>query len=1508
MTEAENLVSVASAYASTSGLDEKAAAATDLRAAVLAWSPREVASAIKVRLNPDLLRAVLTAARPGLTAAGPTTQDGQRLQEVRLVAYKAALALLGTQAAAPLPEASADEHADAAAAAVVTLNERQAADLVCVLDTELAGFTCTSALYEVAEAALDAFESDSCLGCAALDLLPKALSLLQAAGGAVDVPREDGNGAVNCEVSVSDVCRGLIRRVTQHTWPLASIARVIASLRSFPLTKEDLQEAVRQAGLRAKQADAQDLPAVAHQLLMLSSRGCRELILSELMSLFEHKEAAAAGANQRRQLLEVQGAVLLHMDLAVKYDGELGQAWLRRLRGDTAPRLSPFAFAVSFMLAGIQRFKQPVTDALRSAVLGAYKDAAVLSTCPWLPSAGGNLEAASGAGQAAALRAALLQCARNSEHGQGGIVQPMVSLAVSLMKAGSGGGGFGSAAATASKGLAAAAAAAAAAAEAAQGAVPGGGGSGGGSSSSNAGGEGLQCSRGAGSAASPAQRAASLGGRLLLELFEAHKDFRKDILNLCHDRLIGAKVYVMAAAARELSLRAEEVAAPYIRLLALLVRRNQATIWDYQHEMKLSLVHLTFLPPHASLALLLAVWPMCRARREAQDYLAMLLGKARFGRELQCRLLAARGFLYLITQELQSGVAGTDASPAFDPSQAGPSQARTHPAASMSQLSSLTGGGKGGGATLLHEAMSFLRRCLSHQPEVRRAVYDGLPALLAADPSVQESVAEILLPHFLKFYEQDELLVPFSSFLLLLLLLLPDVQGECVRVTEPLPHLLAATRRLLCAAGAGQQAAGGGGAALTTAVGDDGEESATCMLRKCFVSLRSRLAQSTLEDFSIDAGTEYCLSGAAGQLGQAQADVLLGCMEVCMEDMVAELTGGAAAGSKQPQLGSGCSQETGLLSCDDDEEQGVDAEALGADLLHMHTQRCRLLELVAAGSKGGRGNKPEGLTQVMRAAAKPGPGRAAAVAAPASAVQQAAVVPVDKRVPALRHVDLGCLAQMLDAVTNDGFSLQEEPSGQGTMPAAMKLCRDAGFVNFALTATLRRLQEWEASELTAAIATGTVGDEADAAAARELFAVPGAVHTVLLAHCRDRVAGGGGGGAAAKEKKEKDPEAAARLLHQLLTMGASGGLPGVAALLQQLPAPSAAAVSAAELPPAWEGLSDAQRAVVAALPLFHELLESLLKPSCAKELELLCGGLELLAAVVPPPFAAKFAGWAVEGLESVADLKLAAAAKALLQLALRARAAAAGPATAAGGRAGGGSDVPSGERFAAISRRTYTGVLAAAGSHLDSVLSNLEWALSRVRSMAAAARDAGQGQAASRALECTRQAWEGAALLRLRGVAEALVVQCGVEFAGKPCEVLLKHLTRLYKLLGTAATGQLPQRGAGSGTASISGKFADLVAWVNQSCTPVVNDFITAAHWRREEAADEEAGQQENAGADNEEGAAKKIKKRARAAAAASKPKGEAKQVPNLIFQIEQFEKLLIQLSKAAGTHSQLPE
>lgn len=153
----------------------------------------------------------------------------------------------------------------------------------------------------------------------------------------------------------------------------------------------------------------------------------------------------------------------------------------------------------------------------------------MLAACPWLPPTSAATAAAasasSGAGQAAALRAALLQCARNSGHGQGGIVQPMVQLAVALIEAGGSGAGLGGSKARAA--LAAAAAVDASEAPAAQQQQGEGGGGG---------------EEDGGPAAAPGQRAAALGARLLLELFEAHAAFRKDIVILCHNRLIGAKV------------------------------------------------------------------------------------------------------------------------------------------------------------------------------------------------------------------------------------------------------------------------------------------------------------------------------------------------------------------------------------------------------------------------------------------------------------------------------------------------------------------------------------------------------------------------------------------------------------------------------------------------------------------------------------------------------------------------------------------------------------------------------------------------------------------------------------------------------------------------------------------------------------------------------------------------------------------------------------------------------
>jgi hypothetical protein len=227
------------------------------------------------------------------------------------------------------------------------------------------------------------------------------------------------------------------------------------------------------------------------------------------------------------------------MDMALKHDTQLGQAWLRRLRGEGPPP-TDFGLAVAFVLAGIQRFEQSVLDALKvghgwqegkfegrapcaghgrecvgdsfcsvllqGLVLRSYRDAAMLAECPWLPGGGQQRSVASSA-KAALLEEALLRCARDSKHGEGAIVQPMVMLAASLMQAG---GPMASA----------------------------------GTAASSAKGIGTLHSA-VGSVA--ASRAAELGIEVLVELFAVHREFRRDIIAVAQDRLVGAKVCCVRA-------------------------------------------------------------------------------------------------------------------------------------------------------------------------------------------------------------------------------------------------------------------------------------------------------------------------------------------------------------------------------------------------------------------------------------------------------------------------------------------------------------------------------------------------------------------------------------------------------------------------------------------------------------------------------------------------------------------------------------------------------------------------------------------------------------------------------------------------------------------------------------------------------------------------------------------------------------------------------------------------
>ncbi|GAB4818334.1 hypothetical protein N2152v2_005380 [Parachlorella kessleri] len=1403
------LVSAYKAYQGQTGPDEKQTAARRMRELLLALSPRDVAALQWDAQFLERLRALLVGTRAGLTV-DESGVDASKVSALRLAVLKSSLGMLSTAG-------------DAA------LSEGEAHGLVSTLAPELGSMVSSVDICEVVDAALELFEIDCPNACAVLELLPTALLLIGNMVGLLDVAADNG-GTTTCQAS--DYCQGVMRRVCQHNWPAHSIAKVLVALRDYPLNQETLQAAVQKAVARAKLADVHDLPAVVHQLLMLAAKGCRDTVLLEVVRLFEQREAAVAADDPaRRRLLEVEGSVLLHIDMAAKHDAELGQAWVRYLRSDS-PHISSFMLAVSFVLASIQRFEQPATDALKALIVGALRDSAALTACPWLPTQHAQ-QPAQGASPVlgpspAGLRDAVVLCVRNSAHGQGGIVQPMAQLAVALMEAGAG--------------------------------------------------DKAACYLSDGSldetSASPAAQACDLGTCMLLELFCAHKEFRRDIISMCHNRLIGAK---------------DEAAAPFVRLIALLVRQEGAQVAEYLNDFKVSLENLAFLPPNAALSLLLAVWPLCRARRDVQDYLVMLLRKAMFSREVHARLLAARGFLYMIIEELKDPAVSAAFMAGGSEGQAGSSSQ----VPSMSQMSSLTGGP--GGATLLHELMSFLRRCLSQQAEVRRALYEGMPAVLAADPSAQECIVEPLLPHFCQFYETNEQLTPPLK-----LEACARLQGETVRVVEPLQHLLAALRRVLRISAdlpAGATEAGNFNFGTDLSDLDEDAGAAAQALQKRFQALRHRLVNCTLEDFSFDGSTDFSADQPAGELSQATADILLGCMEVAMEDLVDEITAPeadvaiafshACCGSIPTCLHHKLNAES--------TSGGAAVEGLGVDLESLFSQHQRLLDLAAEGKKGSKAKKVEGLTQAV--GGRRGGGRPAA---PAKAGAGAGAPPsLDRRVPAL---SVGCLCKLLGAISVDN--------------ARLKLARDTQFQTFVLSSTLRLLQACAASDTGAAIATGTAGSKGDRDAVHELLAVPpweelagplfSAVQTVVLACAGQRVVVPKG------EKKEKDPtepltQAAVKALEQLFKMGKTAA--GVAELLRDVPLPDDATVRDAGFPTV-QGLPEAQHVIAQRLPHIKQLLDTLVEHCCGKELEALCPCLQLVAGVLPGREAACVAGWAVKACEGASpQAQLGGAAKALVSLALRCASQAGVDPRHDSRSQPPGRDVAllqalagelkqmheaedeaqGSDMFPVIQEGTAKSVMAVLVSHMESLLTNMDWVLAKLKVLMAAGKDCSLRQSN------LRMQWERAAFERLRYIVESCGVMVETRILGATCESLLKATTHLYKTLGAAAKSQFAPKGVSQ--CSPCQAFQELVAAVNRCCTGQVYSFITDVHSNSLTENDAAAGNMEEEGGD--EKAAKAARKRQRAlATAASKARRESKLVPNLVFQIEDYEKQLIRLSK----------
>uniref|UniRef100_A0A0E0KDJ4 Fanconi anemia group I protein n=1 Tax=Oryza punctata TaxID=4537 RepID=A0A0E0KDJ4_ORYPU len=174
--------------------------------------------------------------------------------------------------------------------------------------------------------------------------------------------------------------------LTAPSWSSPTLLAVASLLRDLPAAyRYRVPAFVAKVLSLLPAADAQDLPALAYQLLLLASKPLHpRAVLSGLLRFFGGHRGSRLRAppSIARQ---VEGTVLMHVAFAVKQDPALAREVVAAVKADAAGTLSGFAVAVLLSVARVRRFNDAAVGVLRNAVITSRRDYRISRRCKWLP-------------------------------------------------------------------------------------------------------------------------------------------------------------------------------------------------------------------------------------------------------------------------------------------------------------------------------------------------------------------------------------------------------------------------------------------------------------------------------------------------------------------------------------------------------------------------------------------------------------------------------------------------------------------------------------------------------------------------------------------------------------------------------------------------------------------------------------------------------------------------------------------------------------------------------------------------------------------------------------------------------------------------------------------------------------------------------------------------------------------------------------------------------------------
>ncbi|RXN24035.1 Fanconi anemia group I isoform X1 [Labeo rohita] len=386
-------------------------------------------------------------------------------------------------------------------------------------------------------------------------------------------------------------------------------------IRDVPLSAEELQFLIEKILRMFLKLDLQEIPPLVYQLLLLSAKGCKKLVLEGIISYFKkqdqlQKDEQRNGESKdvevqtipQDQLRHVEGTVILHIVFAIRLDHELGREFFKNLKMAQSDPLCPFSIALLLSIARIQRYEEQVFEFLKGAITKNFKDDQIQHSSKFLQEL---------LPQCNSVSDMILDTVKNSVFGWDHVTQGLVQLGFILMDSfGPKAGAFGKVSSS----------------------------------------EGTSTT-----AKTPNQQACRLGGQVLLESFKMHEPIRGEILEQVLNRLV------------------TKTASPvthFIDLLSSIVMSAPMILLESSSKVTETFDQLSYLPLSTVQGLLKAVQPLLKVSMSMKDALILVLRKAMFSSNLDGRKSAVAGFLLLLKNfRILGSLASSQASQAITSSQ-----------------------------------------------------------------------------------------------------------------------------------------------------------------------------------------------------------------------------------------------------------------------------------------------------------------------------------------------------------------------------------------------------------------------------------------------------------------------------------------------------------------------------------------------------------------------------------------------------------------------------------------------------------------------------------------------------------------------------------------------------------------------------------------------------------------------------------------------------------------------